>query len=418
MKKTLTFLLVAIFIFVSIVKSQPVWYPLNTGISVHLADIYFINDNTGFVTSVDTVIKTTNAGVNWTKHYIGTSNKQLYCVRFINSDTGYVTGELGIVMKTTNGGINWFDHSNGFSGHGFELFIMNTNVFFISSDAGKIFKTTNGGDLWFATNTPSSSAHLTSIDFTNNNIGYAVGWTGTQGVYLRTANAGISWTSHNLGTTGWGWNDIRFANSNVGYIIGGNWPQPYTYKILKTTNAGNNWNVVQSGTGWRYGWMYLMNADTVITVGSGGNIYRTMNGGVNWVYIYPGTTNDFYGVFFTSANTGYASGRPGMLLKTTNGLTFVNQINSTTPKNFHLLQNYPNPFNPFTDIKFDIQKTSLTKLIIYDVLGREVEIVVNKVLNAGSYQVNWNASGYPSGVYFYRLQTGDFIETKKMLLLK
>ena len=419
MKKEITFLLFIILIFVSVVKSQPIWYPLNTGISNHLEDIYFIDDNTGFVTGIDTIIKTTNAGVNWTKHYIGTSNKQLICVRFINNDTGYVTGLLGTVMKTTNGGINWFDHSNGIGNeHGFELFIMNMNVFILGSSNGKIFKTTNSGDLWFATNTPPSSAFTKSIVFTNNNIGYAVGWDGSTGKYYRTQDAGNNWTSHDLGTAGWGWETIRFANSNVGYIVGGNWPEPYTYKILKTTNAGNNWNVVQSGTGWRYKEIHLMNADTGIAVGSSGNIYRTMNGGVNWVYIYPGTTNHFYGVFFTSANTGYVSGLPGMLLKTTNGLTFVNQINGTTPKSFHLKQNYPNPFNPSTNIMFDIPKSNHVKIIIYNALGIEITTIVNEKLNSGSYEVSWDGTDYPSGVYFYKLLSGDFVKTKKMVLIK
>jgi len=93
-------------------------------------------------------------------------------------------------------------------------------------------------------------------------------------------------------------------------------------------------------------------------------------------------------------------------------------ISSEIPERFSLYQNYPNPFNPTTNIKFDIQKTSSTKLIVYDALGREVATLVNEELKAGSYQVDWSDSNYPSGVYFYRLQAGDFIETKKMLLLK
>ena len=89
-----------------------------------------------------------------------------------------------------------------------------------------------------------------------------------------------------------------------------------------------------------------------------------------------------------------------------------------TPLTFKLFQNYPNPFNPDTHIKFDIQKTSPTKLVIYDALGREFATLVNEELSAGSYQVSWDGSNYPSGVYFYTLLSGDFKETKKMLLLK
>jgi hypothetical protein len=92
--------------------------------------------------------------------------------------------------------------------------------------------------------------------------------------------------------------------------------------------------------------------------------------------------------------------------------------NSELPKEFRLYNNYPNPFNPTTKIKFDIPKSSYVKLIIYDVLGREITTLVNEKLNAGRYEVDWNGSGYPSGVYFYKLRTDEFTDVKKMVLLK
>ena len=96
----------------------------------------------------------------------------------------------------------------------------------------------------------------------------------------------------------------------------------------------------------------------------------------------------------------------------------ITKLSSEIPSQFNLSQNYPNPFNPSTNIKFNLPKASETKLIVYDALGREVALLVNEELKAGSYQVNWNACGYISGVYFCRLETGDFVETRKMLLIK
>ena len=93
-------------------------------------------------------------------------------------------------------------------------------------------------------------------------------------------------------------------------------------------------------------------------------------------------------------------------------------ISSEIPNEFSLGQNYPNPFNPATKIKFELRNTSFTNLVIYDGLGREVETIVNEQLNAGSYEADWNASNFPSGVYFYKLTTGDFSKTNKMLLIK
>ena len=91
---------------------------------------------------------------------------------------------------------------------------------------------------------------------------------------------------------------------------------------------------------------------------------------------------------------------------------------SNLPKEFALEQNYPNPFNPTTKISFSIPKASFTKLIVYDLLGREIKVLVKEEKPAGNYEVAFNASGLSSGLYFYKLKTGNFVETKKMILLR
>jgi hypothetical protein len=88
------------------------------------------------------------------------------------------------------------------------------------------------------------------------------------------------------------------------------------------------------------------------------------------------------------------------------------------PLKYSLSQNYPNPFNPNTTIKFEIPREEFTQLVIYDALGREVAKLLNKDLTAGSYEVEWNAENYGSGIYFYQLKAGNYNETRKMMLLK
>ncbi len=88
------------------------------------------------------------------------------------------------------------------------------------------------------------------------------------------------------------------------------------------------------------------------------------------------------------------------------------------PTNIILIQNYPNPFNPITSIKFSVPRESEIRLEILNVLGEQIEILVSQVLSAGTYNYEWNATDFTSGVYFYRLQAGSFVETKKMILLK
>jgi hypothetical protein len=105
------------------------------------------------------------------------------------------------------------------------------------------------------------------------------------------------------------------------------------------------------------------------------------------------------------------------VLQYTQGTTGI-QNKSTVVSNFKLSQNYPNPFNPTTTIQYEIPNSGLVTLKVYDILGREVKTLVNQHKNSGSYEVNFNAGNFSSGVYFYRLQAGNFIQTKKMILLK
>ena len=96
----------------------------------------------------------------------------------------------------------------------------------------------------------------------------------------------------------------------------------------------------------------------------------------------------------------------------------IEKVGTTVPNSFSLSQNYPNPFNPITKIKFQIAKLGDARLIIYDALGRKVATLVNEQLQPGTYEADWDASNYPSGVYFYKLETDRFTVTKKLVLLK
>jgi hypothetical protein len=88
------------------------------------------------------------------------------------------------------------------------------------------------------------------------------------------------------------------------------------------------------------------------------------------------------------------------------------------PTVFELSQNYPNPFNPSTTIHYEVPGLGVVQLVVYDILGREVAMLVNEMKGAGRYDINFTTTGLASGVYFYRMQAGDFVSTKKMMLLK
>lgn len=103
--------------------------------------------------------------------------------------------------------------------------------------------------------------------------------------------------------------------------------------------------------------------------------------------------------------------------------TGLEKISSEIPGKFRLHNNYPNPFNPLTHIKFELHKNCFVKLIVYDILGNKITTLVNQKLNAGVYKADWSApseegSNLASGIYFYRMETDNFIDTKRMVLLK
>jgi hypothetical protein len=126
---------------------------------------------------------------------------------------------------------------------------------------------------------------------------------------------------------------------------------------------------------------------------------------------------------FSNAGNLFAYSVGNMIKVTKTDLVLVNVTNSgqnisNIPLTFMLDQNYPNPFNPVTLIKYHCARAGDVSLKVYDILGNEVETLVNSKQEPGNYSVNFDGSNFPSGVYYYRLEAGDYVEVKKMILLK
>jgi hypothetical protein len=155
--------------------------------------------------------------------------------------------------------------------------------------------------------------------------------------------------------------------------------------------------------------------NTWSTLGTGSSNGVSISGYGGAVYALAVVGNEVVvGGNFTSAGGVSAN----YVARWNSGTSRVEQLSPTAPKTFLLEQNYPNPFNPSTTIRYQLPVASEVKLEVYDVLGKKIATVVNERQSAGSYQVVWNASGLSSGTYFYRLQAGTFVETKKMIMVK
>jgi hypothetical protein len=153
------------------------------------------------------------------------------------------------------------------------------------------------------------------------------------------------------------------------------------------------------------------------------------NGNLLFEYNYNGTANGNDGFESLTVSPDGKFCATGAAITSTNGDALIVKINTSTmtgitgaeneiPSDYSLSQNYPNPFNPSTKISFSIPKASFVKMAVYDITGREVETLVNEQLNAGTFEVDFNASKLTSGVYFYRISAEDFVETRKMILTK
>lgn len=148
-----------------------------------------------------------------------------------------------------------------------------------------------------------------------------------------------------------------------------------------------------------------------------------------WSQIYGGELEDSFakvritndgGAICVGSTASFSSKNDIYLVKVGSSgvVSGINDENAVLPASFRLEQNYPNPFNPITRIKYQVASIENTSLKVYDILGREVKTLINKLLHPGSYEVEFDGGDLPSGVYFYRLNSGEFVQTKKMLLIK
>jgi photosystem II stability/assembly factor-like uncharacterized protein len=321
------------------------------------------------------------------------------------------------IYKSTDNGIIWNPVNYGLTNLCVLSFTVNGNYLFAGTRYGGVFRSTDNGDSWTAVNSGLTNLQIYALISVDNNI-----FAGTfgNGVF-RSTNNGNNWTAANGGIID---PYITTFISNGSKILAGS-----GNKIYRSSNYGGNWTATTS-----YGFTYVTSlvskrnhifSGNDVTTGSG--VYKTTNNGDTWKdisqglgtgsvqslliagnYIYAGT--DFHSIWRRDLNEI---------------ITEVQETQSTLPDKFSLSQNYPNPFNPATTIRYTIPENGKQKmeiglvvLKVNDILGKEVETLVNEKKSPGTYEVTFDGSRLSSGIYFYTLAAGDFKETKKSVLLK
>lgn len=422
--KTLSFLIL-LFLNISRIYSQSGWILQTSGTTDALFDTYFFDNNTGIVTggtatNTAVILRTTNAGANWSQINPNT-DILLRGIAFINSSTGIAVGgnfSSSVILRTTDSGLSWDSVSNPTTNALRSVSFPPTgtgNTGYIVGFNGVAMKTENGGLNWSLLNTGIATQTLFSVHFTDAVTGTAVGGTQTDtATIIRTTNGGVNWTAQNPQTT-FLLRGVYFTNTLNGFAVGNNGT------ILKTNDGGDNWIVFQSNiSGLLLRDIYFVNSLTGFITGSGGKVLKTTNGGTTWDSLPSGTNKDLQAVFFLNENFGTSVGFDGSIIHTNSGgvITSVSFPEAENPDKFTLSQNYPNPFNPKTVIRYSLSENHFVSLKIFDALGKEVITLINKMHIAGTYEVSFDAASFSSGIYYYKLQSDNFSETRKMIILK
>jgi len=342
-------------------------------------DVYFVNSNNGVVVGSG-IIKTNDGGNSWN---VTIDNIQMrgwmYDVMFTDANSGYSVGQT-------------YDNS-------------------YSSYWGVIYKTTDGGGSWsnstITYENQNQNTEFRAVHSTGAGIIYAGGLnTMSTNSLFKSIDNGNSWSALNFFHDV---NSIWFASLDTGYIAS-------NAGIFKSTDAGITWNNILSTAQALFS-INIRNAFG-FAAGASGMIYKTTDWGASWTLMTSPVTNQTLNRVFVVSNTlAYAVGTGGTILKYEDIMTGIKE-GSNHQKEYSLSQNYPNPFNPETKITYNIPKSGSVILTVYDATGRIAAVLVNQFMNAGNHEVSFNASGLSSGVYFYKLITNNYTETKRMVLTK
>jgi photosystem II stability/assembly factor-like uncharacterized protein len=394
--------------------------------------------------------------------WINTSapNNIIYYSLSIFDENIFACTDSGIFRATINDG-NWIAINKGLTNSTVYSIGKNNNYLFACSNGG-IFRSTNNGEQWLKSNTGLTDTTVMAIAVNGSNT--YIGTFG--GGVFYTSDNGLSWNEMNIGLINTKircltvYNDKLYAATGDGVFVYSKSENKWTpssegmgtnnYSLTFATYnsklfVGTHYSDGRTNSDYipRDGGIYVLNSDegkwdyldntlknhtvnsfavsdtNIIASTNFGGLFISTNMGVNWKSANTGLPESYNYSIAAKDNYLYVGTfNHGIWKRKIEELTTDVEESQEIPGIFKLVQNYPNPFNPVTTIGYQIPITAHVRVEVFDITGRHVITLVNKEELAGIYKVNFDASRLSSGIYFYKITTGSFNQTRKMILIK
>jgi len=418
------------------------------------------------------LVSNQNSYAQWSKQTTGlpTSSAMGYAPSIDASDesTAVCVTRSGVsnIFRTVNGGVGWSQLSAPEeAGYIWDVSIIDSSHIWVCDGDGKIFATGDGGSSWVLQFSDSTKTEFMNyiemfdisngvamgdgVDLTNNPAGPPL--------FLNTSDGGAQWISVNDsaigGYSGDTWRRLDFVSLTVGYFFeSGINPQV----LLKTEDGGKSW--IQTNYADYVQVMSFFDENIGLIISGAGHVERTVDGGETWESFsspHSGWGNDIEfspddpamvwmtdhkklyfssdtgrtwvtqmsscegsDIVFVDSWTGWVACSNGVYFTNSGGTTDIPDEFLSQPHVFELEQNFPNPFNASTTILYRLKNDAEVSLSVFNLVGQKIAVLINSKQSPGSHHVQWHTRGLPSGIYYYRLEAGDYQQTRKLILLR
>ncbi|OGU76519.1 MAG: hypothetical protein A2V93_02535 [Ignavibacteria bacterium RBG_16_34_14] len=326
---------------------------------------------------------------------------------------GFYVGKL---ICSADDGLSWITLDSDLEGSILNTLSINSvNTFFGGGGNGAIYRSTENGITWVQVHNGDIGDNITALAFDSNDNILAGSFSGdSSGQIYHSTDIGNTW----FALTHVGRSIYSLTVNQGDTIFVGTYDAP--------SNDGGIYRSINNGLNWSQVGLHGMSISSILiydfrifaaTYEDG--IYYSTNGGEDWTSINSGLDNGMIRVINISPiGFLFAGTIGGGIYRSVEPVTSIKDFGKEIPTRFSLQQNYPNPFNPSTKIDFSLPLSAKVKIKVYDILGNEIETLIDEYRQSGYYEVEFDGNELPSGIYFYRLISSKYTETKKMILLR